>query len=682
MEYPWIGLIVGVLGISLAGYFYYWVKRQEEGVEEARRIAKYIREGAQAFLRREYKTLAVYLVVMFIVLFVVGYTFSKYGLDFRSSITFIFGGILSAIAGYFGMNAATIANVRTTTALKEGIPKGLKVAFTGGAVMGLSVASLGLIGVSTAYIVFSHETQKLAAILFGFSFGASSIALFARVGGGIYTKAADVGADIVGKVEVGIPEDDPRNPAVIADNVGDNVGDVAGMGADLYESYVGSIIATIAIGIALGLKEYAEYAILVASMGLIASIVGILITANYRGDNVFKALNVGSITSVVLTAVLSGIVAYLILPKVAVSDIITGSQIVMTWNRTFISLILGLVAGIVIGFVTQYYTSDQYRPTQEVAKAATTGPATDILAGMSVGMMSTLIPMITIALAMIVSYKLVGIYGISIAAVGMLSTLAMTMSMDAYGPIADNAAGIAEMARVGEDIRERAENLDAVGNTTAAIGKGFAIGSAALTALAFFANYSKYIASENIAVTNPSIVAGVFLGALMPFIFSSMAIRAVQRAAMEMVNEIRRQFREIPGILEGKATPDYSRCVDISTKAALREMILPTVSAILAPILVGVTPALGKEAVGGFIIGATASGFLLAVYMANAGGSWDNAKKYIEKGNLGGKGSDTHKASVVGDTVGDPLKDTAGPSLNILIKLMSIVALLFAPIFL
>lgn len=682
MNYALSGLITGTIGMALAIYFYMWVNKQPEGTEEMSKIASYIREGAAAFLGREYRTLMIYLVLMFIILLVTGTMFSNYGLDYRTAFTFVFGGILSASAGYFGMKAATLANVRTANALRRGTPAGLKVAFTGGAVMGLSVASLGLLGVSIAYIAFSKDTAKLPIILFGFSFGASSIALFARVGGGIYTKAADVGADIVGKVEAGIPEDDPRNPAVIADNVGDNVGDVAGMGADLYESYVGSVIATIALGVVLGLREYAEYAILVAAAGIVASILGILITANYKGENVFKALNLGTLVSVFLTALIAGIAAYKILPTEIITDPVSKIQVTFTWYRAFISLVLGLLVGIIIGFSTQYYTSDQYKPTQEVAKAATTGPATDILAGMAVGMFSTFIPMVSVAIVMISVYYLIGIYGISMAAVGMLSTLAMTMSMDAYGPIADNAAGISEMAKLGKDIREKAESLDAVGNTTAAIGKGFAIGSAALTALAFFANYSNYLANENIAITNPSIVAGIFLGALMPFIFSSMAIKAVERAAMEMVNEIRRQFKEIPGILEGKAKPDYARCVDISTRAALREMIAPTVSAILAPIVVGLVPFLGKEAVGGFIIGATASGFLLAVYMANAGGAWDNAKKYIEKGNLGGKGSEPHKAAVVGDTVGDPLKDTAGPSLNILIKLMSVVALLFAPIFL
>ncbi|HHC19513.1 MAG TPA: sodium-translocating pyrophosphatase [Euryarchaeota archaeon] len=681
MNYAFAGLITGIVGVLLAAYFYMWVNKRPEGTEEMRKIASYIREGAGAFLRREYKTLMVYLIIMFVILLVTGVIFSNYGLDYRTAFTFVFGGLLSAFAGYFGMKAATLANVRTANALKKGVPEGLKVAFTGGAVMGLSVASLGLLGVSIAYLVFSKETTKLPVILFGFSFGASSIALFARVGGGIYTKAADVGADIVGKVEAGIPEDDPRNPAVIADNVGDNVGDVAGMGADLYESYVGSVIATIALGVVLGVKEYAEFAILVAAVGIIASIIGILVTANYKGENVFRALNLGTIVSVFLTALIAGIIAYLILPNAIRTDPVSKADVTFTWYRAFISLILGLLAGIIIGFSTQYYTSDQYKPTREVAKGATTGPAIDILAGMAVGMFSTIIPMISIAIVMIAVYHLIGIYGISLAAVGMLSTLAMTMSMDAYGPIADNAAGISEMASLGKDIREKAESLDAVGNTTAAIGKGFAIGSAALTALAFFANYSNYLAGENISITQPSIVAGIFLGALMPFVFSSMAIKAVERAAMEMVNEIRRQFREIPGILEGKVKPDYARCVDISTKAALKEMITPTISAILAPIIVGITPFLGREAVGGFIIGATASGFLLAVYMANAGGTWDNAKKYIEKGNLGGKGSDAHKAAVVGDTVGDPLKDTAGPSLNILIKLMSVVALLFAPIF-
>ncbi len=681
MEYVFIGIVMGAIGIALAAAFYFKVMKAPEGTERMREISSYIREGAKTFLRREYKTIAIYAAVVAVILYLVGRFFAAHGLDSRSAYTFLFGGFLSALAGYIGMTAATKSNARAAEAVKEAVHKGLRVAFMGGSVMGLMIASLGLLGVTITYLIFYNNTLKLSAILFGFSFGASSIALFARVGGGIYTKAADVGADIVGKVEEGIPEDDPRNPAVIADNVGDNVGDVAGMGADLYESYVDSLIATIVLGVVMGARPYANFVILVASAGLASSIVGIFATLARRSADPFKALNTGTVTTTILLLISTFFIAYKYLPVVKVHDPVAMSLVTLSYWRVYVALLLGIIVGVIIGFSTQYYTSDKYSPTKHIAEACTTGAATNILAGMSIGMMSTAIPVIAVVFSMLISFKLSGIYGISLAAVGMLSTLAMTMSMDAYGPIADNAAGISEMAELGEDVRARAEMLDAVGNTTAAIGKGFAIGSAALTALAFFANYSRYVAHVSLSVENPTVCAGIFIGALMPFFFCSLTIRAVEKAAMQMVNEVRRQFRERPGILEWKEKPDYSRCVDIAARAALRHMVLPALLAIITPIIVGMIPGLGARAVSGVIVGAIASGFLLAIYMANAGGAWDNAKKYIEAGNFGGKGSEAHKAGVIGDTVGDPLKDTAGPSLNILIKLMSIVSLLFAPLF-
>ncbi len=681
MEYVFIGIIMGIIGIALAATFYFKVMRAPEGTERMKEISSFIREGAKTFLKREYKTIAIYAAVVSVILYLVGRFFSAHGLDPRSAYTFLFGGFLSALAGYIGMTAATKSNARAAEAVKEEIHKGLRVAFMGGSVMGLMIASLGLLGVTITYMIFYHNTLKLSAILFGFSFGASSIALFARVGGGIYTKAADVGADIVGKVEEGIPEDDPRNPAVIADNVGDNVGDVAGMGADLYESYVDSLIATIVLGVVMGARPYANFVILVASAGLASSIIGIFATLARRSSDPFKALNTGTITTTILLLISTFFIAYKYLPVMKVHDPVATTWVTLSYWRVYVALLLGIIVGVIIGFSTQYYTSDKYTPTRHIAEACTTGAATNILAGMSIGMMSTAIPVIAVIFSMLVSFKLSGIYGISLAAVGMLSTLAMTMSMDAYGPIADNAAGISEMAELGEEVRAKAEMLDAVGNTTAAIGKGFAIGSAALTALAFFANYSRYVSHASLSVENPTVCAGIFIGALMPFFFCSLTIRAVEKAAMQMVNEVRRQFKEKPGILEWKERPDYSRCVDIAAKAALRHMVLPAVLAIITPIVVGMIPGLGARAVSGVIVGAIASGFLLAIYMANAGGAWDNAKKYIESGNYGGKGSEAHKAGVIGDTVGDPLKDTSGPSLNILIKLMSIVSLLFAPLF-
>ncbi len=677
--WEYLVIAIGLLSLLTAFVFAIYVKRRDQGEGLMVEIAGYIRHGAMTFLNEEYKYLTAYIIVVSILLYV-GSLFSN-GISEYTWISFVFGAILSALAGNVGMRIATLANVRTAKAVEKDTHSGLKVAFSSGAVMGLTVVGLGLTGVSVIYLIFrSISPNDLSNILFGFGFGASSIALFARVGGGIYTKAADVGADLVGKVEAGIPEDDPRNPAVIADNVGDNVGDTAGMGADLFESYVDSIIATIAIGVMMLSAVVGDVIILpllIAGIGIISSIIGILTVVGLRNEDPSKAMNTGVIVSAVVMVILAGLTIYYLGPS--------GFQIfnrTVPWYYLFVALISGLLAGIVIGFATEYYTSDKYKPTQEIAQASTTGAATNLITGMAVGMLSTLIPIITVGFAILIAYYLADLYGIAIAAVGMLSTLGMTLSMDTYGPVADNAAGIAEMAHLGKEVRERAEGLDAIGNTTAAIGKGFAIGSAALTALALFATYTNsFPAGITMDISDPAVTVGIFIGALMPFLFSALALKAVGKAAEDMVNEVRRQFREIDGILEGKAKPDYNRCVAISTEAAIKKMILPTLLAIVVPIVVGVIPGLGAKAVGGVLAGSIASGFLLAIYMANAGGAWDNAKKYIEKGNLGGKGSDAHKAAVVGDTVGDPLKDTAGPSLNILIKLMSIVSLIFASFF-
>jgi len=680
MEY--LGVVAGLVALLTASLFALYVRRRDPGEGRMVEISNYIRRGAMAFLNREYRSLIIFIIVVSALLFILSFV-KNGGVSHYTSLSFVVGAILSALSGNVGMRIATLANVRTAKAVEKDIHSGLKVAFSSGAVMGLTVVGLGLSGISLIYLIFSKvDPSGLSSIMFGFGFGASSIALFARVGGGIYTKAADVGADLVGKVEAGIPEDDPRNPAVIADNVGDNVGDVAGMGADLFESYVDSIIAAIALGVTFTTlnSSISFLPLIIAGIGILSSIIGIAVVVLLRNRDPTKAMNSGVITSSIVMIVLSSIVLYLFRDAEFSS---LGSDV--SWYSILGAIIAGLVAGIIIGFSTEYYTSDKYNPTRKIAKASTTGAATTIIEGMAVGMLSTVIPVISVVVAIIVAYLLGGLYGIAIAAVGMLSTLGMTLSMDTYGPVADNAAGIAEMAGLGKNVRERAEELDAVGNTTAAIGKGFAIGSAALTALALFATYNQSLSSLGkqltLSLSNPSVIAGIFIGALMPFLFSALALSAVGDAAEEMVNEVRRQFREIKGIMEGKATPDYEKCVDISTKAAIRKMVLPTLLAIIVPVVVGVIPQLGPEAVGGVLAGSIASGFLLAIYMANSGGAWDNAKKYIEKGNLGGKGSEAHKAAVVGDTVGDPLKDTAGPSLNILIKLMSIVSLIFAPLF-
>lgn len=668
----YLSAVGGIVALIYAIILAVRINKMDSGTKRMKEIAQSINEGAKAFLFSEYKILVIFVATVFIVISVCGIITKSDVLNYRTALAFLIGAILSTLAGYCGMSVATKANVRTANAAKEkGMNSALSAAFSGGAVMGMCVSGLGLLGVCLIYAITGDDN-----ILFGFSLGASSIALFARVGGGIYTKAADVGADLVGKVEAGIPEDDPRNPATIADNVGDNVGDVAGMGADLFESYAGSLISAISLGVLAfsgsSSWKYAVFPCLLSAIGLISSIIGTLFVRGKDGKNPQKALNTGTYVASALVVISSVLLSYFMLGTF----------------RFAIAIIAGLLVGLLIGTITEMYTSDKFPFVKKIAKQSETGSATTIISGIAVGMQSTLIPIILIGVGIFVAYFVTngtgaegtsGIYGIALAAVGMLSTTGITVAVDAYGPIADNAGGIAEMSDLPEEVRNITDSLDSVGNTTAAIGKGFAIGSAALTALALFFTFAQKVNLSTIDIMNYKVVIGLLVGGMLPFLFSSLTMDSVSKAAQSMIEEVRRQFKTIPGILEGKGKPDYKNCVAISTHAALRQMILPGVLAIVSPIIIGVL--LGAEALGGMLGGSLTTGVLLAIFMSNSGGAWDNAKKYIEGGHHGGKGSPSHKAAVVGDTVGDPFKDTSGPSINILIKLMTIVSLVFAPLF-
>lgn len=668
----YLSAIGGIVALIYAVILAVRINKMDSGTKKMKEIAQSINEGAKAFLFSEYKILVIFVATVFVVISVCGIITKSDVLNYRTALAFLIGAILSTLAGYCGMSVATKANVRTANAAKEkGMNSALSTAFSGGAVMGMCVSGLGLLGVCLIYALTGDDN-----ILFGFSLGASSIALFARVGGGIYTKAADVGADLVGKVEAGIPEDDPRNPATIADNVGDNVGDVAGMGADLFESYAGSLISAISLGVLAfsgsSSWKYAVFPCLLSAIGLISSIIGTLFVRGKDGKNPQKALNTGTYVASALVVISSVLLSYFMLGTF----------------RFAIAIIAGLLVGLLIGTITEMYTSDKFPFVKKIAKQSETGSATTIISGIAVGMQSTLIPIILIGVGIFVAYFVTngtgadgtsGIYGIALAAVGMLSTTGITVAVDAYGPIADNAGGIAEMSDLPNEVREITDSLDSVGNTTAAIGKGFAIGSAALTALALFFTFAQKVNLATIDIMSYKVVIGLLVGGMLPFLFSSLTMDSVSKAAQSMIEEVRRQFRTIPGILEGKGKPDYKNCVAISTHAALRQMILPGVLAIVSPIIIGVL--LGAEALGGMLGGSLTTGVLLAIFMSNSGGAWDNAKKYIEGGHHGGKGSPSHKAAVVGDTVGDPFKDTSGPSINILIKLMTIVSLVFAPLF-
>lgn len=676
--------LVPLAGIAALAFAYWkasWVGRQDPGNERMQEIARSIQEGAMAFLSREYRVLAVFVLVVAVLLGISGSV--EASSSWLIAVSFVVGAACSALAGFFGMRVATLANVRTSNAARTGLVRALNVAFSGGTVMGMVVVGLGVLGLGVLFLVyrgvFGADMARALNVLAGFSFGASSIALFARVGGGIYTKAADVGADLVGKVEAGIPEDDPRNPAVIADNVGDNVGDVAGMGADLFESYVGSIIGAMVLATPYRDSGLIVLPLVLAAVGILVSIAGTFAVRTKEGGNPQTALNIGSFgAGVLMLAVSYPVILFLVPGVLSPATNITGTLTSLAAGGIFAATIGGLIAGIAIGMVTEYYTAESRGPAQQIAHQSATGAATNIIAGLGLGMLSTAIPVLLIAGAIIAAYFFAGLFGIAMAGLGMLSTTGIQLAVDAYGPISDNAGGIAEMSHLGKEVRARTDKLDAVGNTTAAIGKGFAIGSAALTALALFSAFQVSAGVTTIDVSNPYVIAGLFIGAMLPFLFSAFALRAVGEAAFDMIEEVRRQFRTIPGLMEGTARADYARCVDIATAAAIKRMVVPGLTAVLVPVAVGF---IDKHALGGLLAGVTVSGVLLAIFMANAGGAWDNAKKHIEGGALGGKGSDAHKAAVVGDTVGDPFKDTAGPSLNILIKLMSVVSLVLAPFF-
>lgn len=672
--------ICAVIALVFSAYQFFAVKKKPEGTDTMKAIGAKIRKGAMAYLKRQYKTVGIFFAVMFIILLVLAFTgFLTPFVPFA----FLTGGFFSGLSGFIGMKIATYANTRTANGAQEGLNKGLKIAFASGSVMGLTVVGLGLLDISAWFMIlkfgFKLDVNEIMAAMLTFGMGASSMALFARVGGGIFTKAADVGADLVGKVEAGIPEDDPRNPACIADNVGDNVGDVAGMGADLYESYVGSVISCGALATAAGLGFNGVLVpMLIAAIGIIASIIGTFFVSTKEGADqkaLLGSLRRGTYASAVIAAIGSAVLIFTLLPEN---------------SNVFWAVISGLIAGVLIGFFTEYYTSDSYNPTKKLASSSETGSATIIIDGIALGMRSTAIPVVIIGISVIISYFTAGgmasfssgLYGVGLSAVGMLSTLGITLATDAYGPVADNAGGIAEMSGLPEVVRERTDALDSLGNTTAATGKGFAIGSAALTALALIVSYTDKVQGLgkelSLSITNPAVLIGLFVGAMLPFLFSAMTMQAVGRAAQKIVVEVRRQFREIKGLMEGEAEADYETCVDICTKSSLKEMVVPAALGILAPIIVGLV--LGVNGVVGMLAGALVSGFVLAIMMANSGGAWDNAKKYIEAGNFNGKGSDNHKAAVVGDTVGDPFKDTSGPSVNILIKLLSMVSIVFAAI--